>query len=81
MLLSVLIKSKNTISQTKLREEERKQNIKGSYKIRNSDIIKDKTILLLDDVYTTGATTEEAKKLLLKEGAKKVIMLTLAKTF
>lgn len=80
LILSVLIKSKNTVSQTKLSEKERKENIKGSYKIRNSHIIKDKTVLLIDDVYTTGATTEEAKKILLQSGAKKVIILTLAKT-
>ncbi|MCM8818195.1 MAG: hypothetical protein NC915_01770 [Candidatus Omnitrophica bacterium] len=79
MYQNILIKSKNTISQTELSENERKENVKGSFKLKNSGIIKDKIILLIDDVYTTGATTEECKKVLLKNGCKKVIITTLAK--
>ncbi len=80
MYQNVLLKSKNTKSQTELGEQERKQNVKDSFKLKNSKIIKDKIILLIDDVYTTGATTEECKKILVKGGAKKVIILTIAKT-
>lgn len=76
----VLIKSKNTVSQTELSEKERKENVKESFKVKNSRLIKDKKILLIDDVYTTGATTKECKKELLKNGAKKVIILTIAKS-
>jgi len=47
-------------------------------KYRNS--IKDKTILLIDDVATTGATINNCAKALKKAGAKKVVVLTIAKT-
>jgi len=80
MVQNVLVKSKNTVSQTELSAEERKENVKGSFKVKNCDIIKNKIILLIDDVYTTGATLEECKKILLKRGAKKVIILTVAKS-
>ncbi|MCM8785054.1 MAG: hypothetical protein NC827_01220 [Candidatus Omnitrophica bacterium] len=80
MYQNVLIKSKNTISQTELSEKQREENVKNSFKIKNKDIIDNKTVLLLDDVYTTGATTQECKKVLLENGAKKVIIVTIAKS-
>jgi competence protein ComFC len=80
MFQDVLVKLKNTVSQTELSAKEREENVKNSFKVKNKEIIKSKKILLLDDVYTTGATTEECKKILLENGAKKVIIVTLAKS-
>ena len=80
MYQNILIKSKNTKSQTELDEKERKENVKNSFKLEKSILIRDKIVLLIDDVYTTGATTEECKKILLNGGAKKVIIITLAKS-
>jgi competence protein ComFC len=80
MFQDVLVKLKNTVSQTELSAKEREENVKNSFKVKNKEIIKSKKILLLDDVYTTGATTEECKKNLLENGAKKVIIVTLAKS-
>ncbi|MCM8767011.1 MAG: hypothetical protein NC917_03155 [Candidatus Omnitrophica bacterium] len=74
------MKSKDTISQTELSEKQRKENVKNSFKIKNKNIIENKTILLVDDVYTTGATTQECKKILLENGAKKIIIVTIAKS-
>ncbi len=54
--------------------------MKNSFKIKNKNIIENKTILLVDDVYTTGATTQECKKILLENGAKKIIIVTIAKS-
>lgn len=80
MYQNVLIKSKNTVSQTGLNEKQREENVKNSFKIKNKDIIKNKIVLLVDDVYTTGATTHECKKILLENGARKVIIATIAKS-
>ncbi len=80
MYQNVMVKLKNTVSQTELSEKERKENVKDTFGIKNKDIIKDKIVLLIDDVYTTGATTEECRKLLLKNGAKRVIITTIAKS-
>ena len=78
-LSGVLVKYKNTSSQTAMDKTGREKNVKGSFAIRKRRLIKDKKVLLIDDVYTSGATTQEAKKTLLKNGAGKVIVLTIAK--
>ncbi len=78
-LLNVLLKARSTKSQTLIEGKERKLNVKNSFKVKNSHLIKKRKILLLDDVYTTGATAYEAKKQLLSAGAQKVIILTVAK--
>lgn len=62
--------------------DDRYENIKGQFAIKNCDI-KGKTILLIDDVVTTGATAAECSNLLVKNGAKKVVLLAFseAKSF
>ena len=75
----VLIKSKNTIAQSKLNKNKRKQNIKGAFKILNSEKIQGKNILLFDDIYTTGSTVNECSKILTRAGAKRIGVLTIAK--
>ena len=80
LLIKVLVKIRNTISQTNLDGEQRKENVKGSFAIKNNTLIKGKKILLLDDVYTTGATISEGANLLKKNGAKEIIIFTIAKS-
>jgi len=72
LISDCLIKIKNTPSQTELSEEERKENIKGVFSLRNQNQIFGKKILLVDDVYTTGSTLEEAARILKRAGAKEV---------
>jgi predicted amidophosphoribosyltransferase len=55
-------------------------NIKNAFSIEDSSKVFDKRILLVDDVYTTGATVDECAKVLLRGGAKQVDVLTLART-
>lgn len=74
----VLIKTKHVISQTKLKRKERLKNLTGSMFIKNPELIKDKEIILIDDVWTTGATTNEAIRVLREVGVKKVFVFTLA---
>ena len=56
-------------------------NVKGAFTLNpdHQDNLKNKTILLIDDVYTTGATAEQCAKVLKKHGAKKVFVLTLCR--
>jgi ComF family protein len=75
-----LVKIKWTIPQTGLARKKRKQNVKNSFAIKDSSRIEGRRILLVDDVYTTGATTNECAKVLLKSGARYVDVLTLART-
>ena len=77
----VLIKNKETAIQSTLDKKQRLENVKSAYKIENEQKIKEKSILLFDDIYTTGATCQECKKVLLEAGAKAVGILTIAKKF
>jgi len=77
---SVLCKSKNTKDQYTLHRDERKRNIKGVFTVKNSDKIKGKKALLVDDLFTTGYTAKEASGILLKAGAESVIFFALART-
>ena len=79
----ILIKTKNTENQAHIEDRrERLNNIIGSFSIKNNienmRRIKNRNIILIDDVVTTGATLEEAKKVLKQMGAKKVIAFTIA---
>lgn len=77
---NILIKSKNNYKQSKLNINERKENVLGVYKVRNNQKIKNKIVLLIDDIYTTGATVNECAKVLKLAGAKNVIVATIAYT-
>ena len=76
---SLLKRHKFTLTQTSSNKKERKQNIKGAFEVSDKKKIAGKNILLIDDVYTTGATVNECAKTLMKSGAKKVSALTLAR--
>ena len=55
------------------------QNIKDAFSVRDGAAIRDKRILLVDDVYTTGATVNECARELMDNGARCVDVLTLAR--
>ena len=78
---SNIITRKYTVSKSSLNEE--KRSIKkqlDSIEIKHPEQIKGKRVLLIDDFYTSGASMEACKRLLLFHGAKEVIMFTFAKT-
>lgn len=79
-VINCIKKIKNTREQKTLTREERILNVKGAFKIINSKYIKNKNIILIDDVMTTGATTDECRNILKKSGANKIIVLTIAKS-
>lgn len=76
---NVLFKIKNTAPQSTLNKAERKSNLKGAYAIKNETEVKNKKIVILDDVYTTGSTAKECSKLLKSAGAKQIGIITIAK--
>ena len=75
----ILLKTRWTKSQTGLGRKERLKNIKNAFSVNNASRIYRKTILLIDDVYTTGATADECSKTLMASGASQVDVLTLAR--
>lgn len=75
---ALLFRVKNTKPQIELSHTERTKNLTGSFAVRNLDMVRDKTILLLDDVKTTGSTIEEAARTLKEAGAKRVWAMTVA---
>jgi len=76
----ILRKPHDVQAQSELGDKaEREANIKNAYEIIKPEIVNGKSILLIDDVVTTGSTLEECTKVLLAAGAKKVICTTLAR--
>ena len=78
VLSDVLTRRKPTKTQTELTPQERRKNVEMSFLVTKPDLIKDTNLLLIDDVLTTGATSNEAAKSLKEAGAKMVLLLTLA---
>ena len=77
---NVLIKTRETMPQVGLKAKDRKENLRGAFKTNQKYDLKGKTVLLVDDIKTTGATLNECTKMLKKAGAKKVVCLTAAIT-
>ena len=71
----------STPSQTRVSREKRRENLRGAFVIRHPRETAGKTILLIDDVLTTGATCAECSRALITEGhAKAVYVATVART-
>jgi competence protein ComFC len=76
---SLLKRSKFTLTQTGLNKAEREINIKGAFVVADRKKAAGENIILIDDVFTTGATINECARVLLKAGAQKVAVLTLSR--
>jgi ComF family protein len=74
-----LVRDKPTLAQTQLSEEERRKNVRGAFSVHSLESVQGKAILLVDDVYTSGATVNECSRVLLRARAKEVYVLTLAR--
>lgn len=75
----LLRRVKATDPQATMTRAERARNIKGAFEVNRPELIAGKNILLVDDVFTTGATVNEAAKTLKKNGAGKVYIFTLGR--
>jgi ComF family protein len=70
---------RNTAPQVQLDQEERQLNMRGAFVVKKRSVVQDKRLLLVDDVFTTGATVNECAKVLKNAGARAVFVLTLAR--
>ena len=75
----ILAKKFSTPPQSLLGKEARRSNLQGVFHVRRPHKIRNRSILLMDDIFTTGATLEEAAKTLKNAGASRVGYLTLAR--
>ncbi len=75
-----LLRQKKTASQVEIKDfQKRRDNLSGAFQLKKSEIIKNKNIILLDDVHTSGATMEAAAAALKLAGVKTIIGLAIAK--
>ncbi len=74
-----LIKIKDTKNQADLNKEQRQENIKNAFLIKNPELITGKIVYLVDDVYTTGATMCECARILKIAGTSNVHTITIAR--
>ena len=75
-----LVKTKETPPQIGLTRAQRRRNIQGVFSVVNRDVFRGKAVLIVDDVYTTGATTRACAGVLKKAGAYRIDVLTFART-
>ena len=80
-VVDLLIRKRSTPPQGHLKPSERAKNVRKAFALSPAyaERIQGATVVLVDDVYTTGATVRECSKVLLKAGAKRVDVLTLAR--
>ena len=76
-----LYKEKDTIEQSKLNKEQRAMNVEGVYILKNKQILTNKRILLVDDIFTTGNTVEKCSQMIKETKPKEIGILTIAKDF
>jgi len=74
-----LLRVRATKVQAGLSRRERRLNLNGAFKVPRKARLKGKSVLLIDDVFTTGATLNECVKILRQEGARRVNCLTIAR--
>ena len=77
-VVECLVKTKETQRQAKLTANERRKNLVDAFKVINKKVVKDKSVLIVDDVTTTGSTAQILAKKLKSAGVKKVYLITVA---
>jgi ComF family protein len=77
---NVLERQRETKSQIGLTIHQRQENVRGAFAVRRAQEVNGREVLLVDDVYTTGATVSECARVLRRAGATKVLVATVART-
>jgi ComF family protein len=80
MTRGVLRRQKPTESQSRLSPQGRRRNLRGAFAVRDTAVVRGQVVLLVDDIYTTGATASACSRVLLRAGAKAVWVATVART-
>jgi ComF family protein len=75
----ILARTRDTVSQTGLSRHQRRANVRGAFKVLKPERVKDRTVLIVDDVMTTGTTAGECARVLRRAGAKEVFVATVAR--
>ena len=70
-----------TVSQTGLTRHQRRENIRGAFVVTKPAQLRDRTVVLIDDVYTTGTTLNECARVLRRAGARQVVVATVARVY
>jgi ComF family protein len=78
-LRPLLERTRPTLPQVDLPAQSRAANVRGAFEARLQEVIEDKRVLLIDDLYTTGATLAECARVLRRAGAAEVRAFTLAR--
>jgi ComF family protein len=73
-------RKRDTASQIGLTSHQRRANLRGAFEVNNPEVIKGREVIVVDDVYTTGATVSECARVLLRAGATKIWVATVART-
>jgi hypothetical protein len=60
---------------------EKKENVAGAFRVRRAELVRGRKVLLVDDVYDSGATLEEGWRVLMEAGAREVVVATVARTW
>ena len=79
IIRNILLRHQATSYQTALSGAKRRKNLIGAFSLKNPEQIKNKNILLVDDVFTTGSTVHECAKVLRKAAAKRIEVFTLTR--
>lgn len=75
----VLVRQRATQPQTRLGRRERLENVQGAFTVVKPELVRDRSVLLIDDVFTTGTTLSECARVLKRAGAHQVAAVTVAR--
>ncbi|MGO8761930.1 MAG: ComF family protein [Desulfobaccales bacterium] len=74
-----VVRTRHTAPQVGLNPKERRDNVKGAFAVPDPGLVKGKSVLLIDDLLTTGSTVKECARVLRRAGARQVEVLTVAR--